>query len=79
MNWNIAQGLANVLRESIPPLRVEVQNVPEPRQGYVIVASARRGGRWHTIAIKGTTEFALVLAALEIQAEKLQRQVATVA
>ncbi len=74
MNWNIAQGLANVLKESIPPLRVEVQNVPEPRQSYVILASVKRSGRWHKIAIKGMTEFALVLAALEIQAEKLQRQ-----
>jgi hypothetical protein len=42
----------------------------------VILASVRRSGRWYTIAIADRAEFALELASLEIQAEKLQRHYA---
>ncbi len=79
MNWEIAQGLAQVLRETVPTLRVEVQDIPGARQRYVILASVTRKGKRNTITITDKTEFALVLASLEIQAEKLQRQMVAIA
>ncbi len=78
MGIEIANTLAQELRDMVPALRVEVEKVPSTRR-YVILASVRHGVKWHTITLASSSEVALVLASLEVQADKANSRALIVA
>jgi len=71
----VAIELARLLEQGVPSVKARAVGL---EGGFVVVALCWRKGKAHPIIIKDTTEFALLLAFLEIKAEKAGRPLAPV-